>query len=109
MRDGRVGPGCGRCGGDSPQVKEAGVPSVSQQLIIPGLLIGAPPAPAAAVLIDAQVRHRRRDLLQHRIRCGGERLMRDPVAGQAFGTLRDTLASLKGNPQSHHDPQTLQL
>ena len=37
----------------SGQVKEAGVPPVGEQLILPGLLIGTPPGPAAAVLIDA--------------------------------------------------------
>ena len=57
------------------QVKEAGVPPVGQQHILPGLLIDPPPGPAAAVLIDAQVRHRGRGLLQHRARGGGERRM----------------------------------
>jgi len=34
------------------QVKEAGVPPVREQHILPGVLIGAPAGPAAAVLID---------------------------------------------------------
>ena len=59
------------------QVKKAGVPPIGEQLILPGLLIGTPPGPAAAVLIDAQARHRGRRLLQHRVRGGGERLVRD--------------------------------
>ena len=40
------------------QVKEAGVPPVGEQHVLPGVLIQPPPGPAAAVLVDAQVRHR---------------------------------------------------
>ena len=36
------------------RVEEAGVPSVREQGVLPGLLIGGEPGPAAAVLIDAQ-------------------------------------------------------
>jgi hypothetical protein len=53
------------------------MPPVGKQLILPGLLTGTPPGPAAAVLVDAQVRHRHRGLLQHRVCGGGERLVRD--------------------------------
>jgi hypothetical protein len=52
------------------------VPPVREQQVLPGVLIDAPPGPAAAVLVDAQVRHRRGGLLQHRVRRGGERLVR---------------------------------
>ena len=41
------------------QVKEAGMPPVREQHVLPGLLIKPPPGPAPAVLVDAQVRHRR--------------------------------------------------
>ena len=58
------------------QVKEAGMPPVGEQHVLPGFLIVPPPGPAAAVLIDPQVRHRRGRLLQHRARGGGERRMR---------------------------------
>ena len=58
------------------QVKEAGVPPVGEQQVLPGVRVQRPPGPAAAVLIDAQVRHRRGRLLQHRARRGGERRMR---------------------------------
>ena len=59
------------------QVEEAGVPPVREQGVLPGLLIDGEAGPAAAVLIDAQVRHWRRRLAQQRVRGGGERLMRD--------------------------------
>ena len=58
------------------QVEEAGVPPVREQQVLPGLLVTLPAGPAAAVLVDAQVRHRRGGLLQHRVRRGGERLVR---------------------------------
>ena len=59
------------------QVEEAGVPPVGQQHVLPGIRAAFPPGPSAAVLIDAQVRHRRGGLLQHRVRGGCERRMRD--------------------------------
>jgi hypothetical protein len=59
------------------QVKEVGVPPVGEHQVFSGLLIDAPAGPAAPVLIDAQVRHRRRGLLQQRVRRGSERRMRD--------------------------------
>ena len=40
------------------------MPPVREQGVLPGLLIDGEPRPAAAVLIDAQVRHRRRGLVQ---------------------------------------------
>jgi hypothetical protein len=52
------------------------MPPVRQQYVLPGLLVHGEPGPAAAVLVDAQVRHRCRGLLQQRIGRGGERLMR---------------------------------
>ena len=58
------------------QVKEAGVPPVCEQQVFPGPLIDAPPGTAAAVLINAQVRHQGRGLLQHRASGGRERVMR---------------------------------
>jgi hypothetical protein len=39
---------------ESGQAEEAGVPPVREQQVFPGVLIGAPPGPAAAVLVDAQ-------------------------------------------------------
>ena len=42
----------------------------------PVLLIDGEPGPAAAVLVDAQVRHRRCGLAQHRVSGGGERPVR---------------------------------
>ena len=57
------------------QVKEAGVPPVREHDVLPGLRVGGEPRPAAAVLIDAQVRHRGRGLVQQRIRRGGERIV----------------------------------
>ncbi|HJZ02057.1 MAG TPA: hypothetical protein VJ305_15135 [Streptosporangiaceae bacterium] len=58
------------------QVKETGVPPVCEQQVFPGARIEAPPGPAAAMLVDAQIRHQRRGLLQHRVRRGSERRMR---------------------------------
>ena len=58
------------------QVEEAGVPPVCEQQVFPGLLIDAPPGPAAPVLVDAQVRHRRGSLVHYRARRRGERVMR---------------------------------
>ena len=57
------------------QVKEAGVPPVREHGVLPGLLIGGEPRPAAPVLIDSQVRHRSRVLVQYRVRRGGERVV----------------------------------
>ncbi len=42
------------------QVKETGVPPVGEQHVLPGVRVGSEAGPAAAVLVDAQVRHRRR-------------------------------------------------
>jgi hypothetical protein len=94
----------------SGQVEEAGVPPVSEQDVLPGLLIGGEAHPAAAVLIDAQVRHRRRGLLDHRVRGGGERLMRrrpgDPGMPRRLGRgdppLSDLIRGLL--PQPGRDP-----
>jgi hypothetical protein len=47
------------------------VPAVSQENVLAGLRIGAPPGPAAPVLIDPQVRHRR-GRLQQRVRARGD-------------------------------------
>ncbi len=58
------------------QVEEAGVPPVREQAVLPGLLIDGEAGPAAAVLIDPQVRHRRGIPLQQRIGPRRERLMR---------------------------------
>jgi len=44
------------------QVKETRVPAVREQLVLTGLLIGPPAGPAAAVLVDPQVRHQGRSL-----------------------------------------------
>jgi hypothetical protein len=75
------------------QVKETGVPPVCEQQVFSGARIEAPPGPAAAVLVDAQIRHQRRSLLQHRVRRGSERRMRhrpgDPgVPGRTLGRAR---------------------
>ena len=43
--------------------------------VLPGLRIDGEAGPAAAVLIDAQVRHRGRGLVQQRVRGGGERIV----------------------------------
>jgi hypothetical protein len=69
----RCGPGqpvCGVIGGAAlhlsqqpllpAQVKETGVPPVREQRVLPGLRVCGKSRPAAAVLIDAQLRHRRR-------------------------------------------------
>jgi hypothetical protein len=58
------------------QVEEAGVPPVRQQGVVPGPLIDGEAGPAAAVLVNAQVRHRRCGLVQERVRGGGERVVR---------------------------------
>jgi hypothetical protein len=63
------------------QVKEAGMPPVREH-VLPGLLIKPPPGPAPAVLVDAQVRHRRGRLLQHQVSRGGERA----VGGRLWST-----------------------
>jgi hypothetical protein len=55
------------------QVEEAGVPPVREHGVLPGPLIDGEPRPAAPVLIDPQVRHRSRVLVQYRVRRGGER------------------------------------
>ncbi len=60
------------------QVKEAGMPAVGQQHVLPAARIDGEPGPAAAVLIDAQVHHRGRRLAQHRFRLIDER----PVRGR---------------------------
>ena len=63
--------------------------------VLPGLLVDGEPGPAAAVLIDAQVRHRRHGLVQHRVRGGGERLVGDrPGDPGVPGRLR------RGDPRS---------
>ena len=95
------------------QVKEAGVPPVGEQQVFPGLLIDAPPGPAAAVLIDAQVRHRRRGLLQHRVRRGSERRMRDRPGhlrvpgrlGRRDPPLRDLRPGLLPQPSRQAAPR----
>jgi hypothetical protein len=89
------------------------VPPVGQQLILPGLLIGTPPGPATAVLIDAQVRHRGRPLLQHRVRGGGERLVRDRPRhprvpgrlGRSDPPLRDLRRGLLPQPPCQAAPR----
>ncbi len=57
------------------RVEEAGVPPVRQQGVLPGLRVGGEARPAAAVLIDAQVRHRCRVLVRQRIGPRRERLV----------------------------------
>lgn len=52
------------------------VPPVREQGVLPGLRVYGEPSPAAAMLIDPQVRHRGRGVVQHRVRGGGERLVR---------------------------------
>ena len=54
------------------QVDEAGMPPVREKHILPAVLIGPPAGPAAAVLIDPQIRHRRHRRDQHRIGAPGE-------------------------------------
>ncbi len=58
------------------QVNEAGMPPVREQDVLPGLPVGGKPRPAAAVLIDPQVRHNGGRLVQQRIRRGRERVVR---------------------------------
>jgi hypothetical protein len=50
------------------------VPAAGEQHVLAAVLIDPPAGPAAAVLIDPQVRHQRRRLLQDRIGLPGERL-----------------------------------
>lgn len=59
------------------QVEETGVPAVREHGVLPGLLIDGEPGPAATVLVGAQVRHRSRRLVQHRVRGGGKSLVHD--------------------------------
>ena len=58
------------------QAGQAGAPPVREQGVLPGLLIDGEAGPAAAVLIDAQVHGSGRVPVQHRVRGGGERLVR---------------------------------
>jgi hypothetical protein len=44
------------------QVEETRVPAVREQLVLAGLLIGPPAGPAAAMLVDPQVRYQGRSL-----------------------------------------------
>ena len=60
------------------QVVEAGVPPVSEQDILAGLLVAPPPGTAAAVLVNAQVSDRRDLLPEDRVRLLPER----PVRGR---------------------------
>jgi len=86
------------------------VPPVREQDVLPGPLIGGEPRPAAAVLVDTQVRHRRRVLVQHRIRSRGERIVqRRPGDPGVPGRLRrgdPALGDLGGGlfPQPGGDP-----
>ena len=52
------------------------MPPVREHDVLPGLRVSGKPRPAAAVLIDPQVRHHGGRLLQQRIRRGGERVVR---------------------------------
>ena len=58
------------------QAGQAGAPPVREQGVLPGLLIDGEAGPAAAVLIDAQMHDSGRVPVQHRVRGGGERLVR---------------------------------
>ena len=51
------------------QVIEARVPAIREQHVLPGIRIGPAAGLAAAVLIDPQMRHQRRRLVQDRIGC----------------------------------------
>jgi hypothetical protein len=92
------------------QVVEAGVPPVRELHVLPGLRIQPPPGPAAAVLVDAQVRHRGGSRAQHPISPAGERVMdRRPRQPGVPGCLRRgdaPLRDLAGGllPQPPGDP-----
>jgi hypothetical protein len=92
------------------QVEEAGVPPVGQQGVLPGLLIDGEAGPAAAVLVNAQVRHRRCGLVQEGVRGGGERVVRgrpgDPGMPGRLGRGNPALADLVGGllAQPGRDP-----
>ena len=94
------------------QVKEAGVPPVRQQHVLPGVLIQPPLGTTAAVLVDAQVRDPGGRLLQQRIGPGGERVMRGrPGHAVAPGRLRrgdpplgDLVSGLVPEPLRHPAP-----
>ena len=79
------------------QVEEAGVPPVGRQGVLPGLLIDGGPGPAAAVLVDARVRHRCRWLVRRRVRGGGERVVRGrPGDSGVPGRLRRSDPPFRG-------------
>ena len=72
------------------QVKETRVPPVREEHVLAGIRIGPPARPAAAMLINSQVRHQRRRLPQHRISLPGERLVHHRPGQPAFACrLRD--------------------
>ena len=67
------------------------MPPVRELHVLPGQLVCAPPGPAAAVLVDAQVRDRGGGIVQHLVRGLRERAVRD---GQEIPACRAASAGV---------------